>query len=145
MHLVNQLLIMFMIVSFNLMRAMDCPLKDNLKEIILSNDETRLQAALDNGIQIDARESDGITPLCRATQEGLIKMVEILLKQKARVNFPDGDGYTPLHCAALKGHTAIVRMLLDHQADSNVRIKGDQKYGETPLHLACQWKRFLKW
>lgn len=127
-----------MIVSFNLMSAMDCPLSD-LKEIILSDDETRLQAALDKGVPIDIQESDGNTPLCRAAEEGLIKMIKILLDRNAQVNLADRTGNTPLHCAAFMGRADVVRMLLDHHADINARTKGDQKYGETPLHLACEW------
>ena len=62
----------------------------------------------------------------------------ILCKEgRGDIDYPDGDGDTALHLASHDGQLELARVLLENGADLEVR----NKYGETPLLLACggQW------
>lgn len=59
--------------------------------------------------------------------------VQLLLRQRARLEARDGDGRSALHVAAAAGHAAIVRALLDAGADAAARDHA----GRTPLHEAA--------
>ncbi|KAI0908433.1 ankyrin [Ustulina deusta] len=61
-------------------------------------------------------------PLQAAASQGMMEVVELLLRNGAAVNavsreFPDG---TALQAAVVAGHTEIARLLLDHGADANL-------------------------
>ena len=82
---------------------------------------------------VNARDSDGRTPLHWAAIYGQTKAMELLLAAKADVNSLDGDGFTPLHWAATFNKRAAVELLLANKADMNIKV---EKYGWTPLRLA---------
>jgi ankyrin repeat protein len=86
---------------------------------------------------VNAKASDGRTPLHFAAEKGLKDLAE-LLAAKADVNVKDNDGWTPLHWAAdanpfLGAHKGVAEILLAHKADVNARSKD----GFTPLHFAA--------
>jgi cytohesin len=102
------------------------------------------------GIDVNAKDEDGKTPLHWAMHPGMEKTVEQLLKVKGiDVNARDKEGDTPLHYAS--GNTVggqysnyskaedkisfdnIVRMLLAAGASPNLQNHS----GETPLHTAA--------
>lgn len=69
-----------------------------------------------------------------AVLSGSVPIVNLLLKQGARVNFePEYNKPTPLDLAILKGDIEIVRLLVDNEAnlDASSPIIG------SPLHMAC--------
>lgn len=82
---------------------------------------------------VNARDSDGRTPLDWAAIYGQTKVMELLLAEKADVNSLDGDGFTPLHWAATFDKKDAVKLLLANKADMNIKVP---KYGWTPLRLA---------
>ena len=56
------------------------------------------------------------TPLMRASFDGNVLLVSLLLKNGARVNFKDKDGCTALQCASENGHPEVVKLLHDYGA-----------------------------
>ena len=81
---------------------------------------------------LNARDSDGSTPLHCATWKGHPGVVAALLEAGADVNAVNQNehwGTTPLHAAAHANQAAIAQMLLDHGAD----VKAKDVEGRTPM------------
>jgi len=84
---------------------------------------------------VNAKDSDGITPLHIAAKLGNDKVAGALLERGADLNTKDSHfGQTPLHSAIASGMDKIVRTLLNHGADVNAKNDSDW----TPLHLAAR-------
>lgn len=94
---------------------------------------------LSDGIDVNVRRGDGMTPLHWAALGGYKNMSELLIAKGADVNAKNEDSWTSLHFAA-EGHKSkkeIAKLLIDKGADVNA--KG--KYEETPLHQAAFWAK----
>jgi ankyrin repeat protein len=106
------------------------------KEIIKAakkGDTAKIKELLDTdrGL-IQARDSDGSTPLHRAIWKGHQEVVSLLLSAGADVNAENTNdhwGTTPLHAAAHANQAAIAQMLIDHGANLNAQDMN----GKTPL------------
>ncbi|KIX08083.1 uncharacterized protein Z518_02738 [Rhinocladiella mackenziei CBS 650.93] len=86
-------------------------------------------------IAINARDAAGCTPLHIAAGQDSPRIVQELLSKGARTDIPDTHGSYPIHKAVQRGRTAALRELLGRgQGDIDVQ----DKYGFTPLHIACQ-------
>jgi hypothetical protein len=73
----------------------------------------------EGGCDVDAVDSDGITPLHLAAQEGNGPLVEFLLQCAANVKIADSRGETALHLAAVgntRGHLMSVKLLAEYGA-----------------------------
>ena len=84
------------------------------------------------GVDVNAKDKYGLTPLHHAAWQGRNEIVELLIANGADVNAKDVDGGTPLHEAASDGRKEVVELLIDNGADVNV--KDDR--GMTPLDWA---------
>ena len=97
-------------------------------------------------MQVNARDSYGITPLHMACQAGNLHGVEILLKERnIDINAQDSNGDTPLHAACLhdrgRDKNLIVEQLLKFEPvkSTGVKLQLVKNYsGHTPFHLACR-------
>ena len=81
---------------------------------------------------VDARDTDGSTPLHCATWKGHPEVVKALLAAGADVNSVNQNehwGTTPLHAAAHANQAVIAQLLIDHGA--NPRAQDGE--GRTPL------------
>jgi len=68
-----------------------------------------------------------------ATEDNMLPMLELLLKNGSDVNALNNNGKTPLHAAAQFGAPEkLIAVLLKNSADVNAR----DKFGKTPLHYA---------
>lgn len=122
-----------------------------------------LQRAEPLGIDIDAKDENGLTPLdwavimrhepvvqmlvdtcrvntvqplCVAASEGIVSMVQYFIDTvKMDVNSKGLRGLTPLHSAALNGSAAVVKLLLD-TGKANISTKDYR--GRTPLLCAAE-------
>jgi hypothetical protein len=77
------------------------------------------------------------TVLTLASQQGRLKMVELLLKLKADANKTSAWGDTPLYYATVFGHFDVVKLLVKHRADVN---KYRSRFGPGPLFFAIRNK-----
>ncbi len=82
---------------------------------------------------VQARDTDGSTPLHCATWKGHQEIVTLLLHAGADVNAQNRNehwGTTPLHAAAHANQAAIAQLLIEQGADVNA----EDLNGKTPMH-----------
>jgi ankyrin repeat protein len=96
---------------------------------------------LENGADVNACNSKGQTPVCRAVMKNYLKMVKLLVKVgKADVNkVLDRHGNTLAHVIAYRSRAAdgtvqIMNYLVKHGLD----LRRRNKYGDTPFMRACR-------
>ena len=89
---------------------------------------SRLSMLLDAGVEVNAADAEGRTPLHWAAWQvatnGLAiddSVVRLLLENGADVNAVDHSGRTPLHYAARMGYPRVMLALARHGADSRVK------------------------
>ena len=90
---------------------------------------------LDAGTDVDAKDTNGWTPLHIAVLNGQKETTEILIAEGADVNA--GDKITPLHYAAQYGEMEIVELLISKGADVNAK----NYERKTPLDRAIQYNQ----
>jgi ankyrin repeat protein len=78
-----------------------------------------VRALLDQGVDVNAKDKGGRTPLILAAWKQETEVMNLLLERGADVNAKDKDGGTPLMWSALHVNTDMVRLVLDHGADVN--------------------------
>ena len=75
---------------------------DALRQAVLAGDLGGMEAALKAGVDVNARDRQGWTPLMHAANKGYTPMVVALLGAKADVQCPRWDGATALFIAACR-------------------------------------------
>lgn len=108
-----------------------------LLEAAFNNDYNKLQKALNEGAEINAKtlvsEETALHLVCRLSY---VDIVKFLLDQSADIKARDGDKWTPLHSAAYGGNASIAEHLFSHGILSEI---DDRDWlGRTPLTLACE-------
>lgn len=100
----------------------------------------KIQELLPAGVDIEARDVRGFTPLHEAIWSGKEEAVRLLLARGADKNAIGGPhqlGWTPLQEAARFGHNIIIDMLLE----SGVDINATNVHGKTPLDIAVEYRQ----
>ena len=92
-----------------------------------------IQTLLDDGADIDERDSFDRTALHRAAGKASPEVAEFLISKGADLEAKDKLGWTPLVVSASGGHTATMAALLRHGADADSRDDA----GKTPLFQAA--------
>jgi ankyrin repeat protein len=110
-------------------------LAGQLHDAASRDDVAAVEALLAEGVEIDARDEDGETPLIRAILEDHIDVVELLIAHGADVMVRNERGLTPLHAGAYSGSAEVARLLLDHGAALEDRANVS---GATPLMVAAE-------
>eukprot|EP00386_Alphamonas_edax_P001801 GDKI01005416.1.p1 GENE.GDKI01005416.1~~GDKI01005416.1.p1 ORF type:complete len:470 (-),score=60.58 GDKI01005416.1:428-1837(-) len=87
---------------------------------------------LEGGMDVDALNERGQTPLTMAAKFGYLGTVRVLIKNGANVNSTDNDGHTPLYAAVDSGNVQVVRELLKQKANVNTQYENEA----TILHIA---------
>jgi uncharacterized protein len=119
--------ILFNIICVSLMftgisRADTSDINGRLIQAAKAGSLADLNAALADGADINARDTDGVTALWMASQQGYADVVKFLLSTGAEVNVSrTDDGISALYMAALNGHADIVRLLLENGADIDIK------------------------
>ena len=88
---------------------------------------------IDDGAEVDTKDTLGRTPLHIAAFYGNSRTSAFLISKGADVNAQDRIGMTPLHVAVISGGIREVEALLEEKADINLRTAANQ----TVLHLSA--------
>ena len=91
-----------------------------------------MEALLQNGHELNAKDSYYQTPLSWAAKNGHEAVVKLLLEKDAELE--SDRGRTPLSLAAEKGHEAIVKLLL-----KNAELEPKDFHGRTSLTWAAKY------
>eukprot|EP01102_Stenamoeba_stenopodia_P004536 TRINITY_DN14831_c0_g1_i1.p1 TRINITY_DN14831_c0_g1~~TRINITY_DN14831_c0_g1_i1.p1 ORF type:complete len:426 (-),score=101.29 TRINITY_DN14831_c0_g1_i1:167-1444(-) len=106
-----------------------------LHQAVHAKDIGKLQLLLQQGADINAVNSVGLTPLHVAIAKDKDKIVRFLLENGANPNIKTRTGIPPLYLAiAESAGTSIVNLLLQFKANPNET----NKRGRTPLHKALK-------
>ncbi|MCB1116601.1 MAG: ankyrin repeat domain-containing protein [Chlamydiia bacterium] len=90
---------------------------------------------ISNGVDVNAANEHGSTPLFIAVSNENYEGVELLLKTKGlKVNQPS-KGLTPLHIAVMNDFSPMVKLLLNHP---EINPNYGTQDGATPLHFAAK-------
>ena len=120
----------------------DAKVKPNSPPIILPNISIQnavfngnieaVKKHLDSGVDVNAKDAQGMAPLHLAAWRGHKEIAEILIAKGADVSTKanTSGGETPLHMAAMEGHKEIAELLIAEGA--NVNAKNNS--GWIPLH-----------
>ena len=105
---------------------------ERLHRAVQTGDIDGLKAALEAGVNANARDRRGWTALMHAANKGYKILVPSLLAARADPDIQAADGATALFMAAAHGHTEIVALLMKGGAD--VALKGPK--GRTAADIA---------
>uniref|UniRef100_A0A803RC08 Ankyrin repeat domain-containing protein EMB506, chloroplastic n=1 Tax=Cannabis sativa TaxID=3483 RepID=A0A803RC08_CANSA len=105
-----------------------------LHTLALSGQIPFMDELLEQGVDIDFVDKDGLTALHTAIIGSKIAVISHLLRKGASPHIKDRDGATPLHYAAQVGSMQIVKLLIKYNVDLNVADNEEW----TPLHIAVQ-------
>jgi len=106
--------------------------KTPLHESILSSKPNCAKLLIEKGAEVNAKDTDGWTPLICASRDGHIEVAKLLIEKEAEVNAKDTDGWTPLILALRFGHFEVAKLLIENRAEVNAK----STYGSTPLICA---------
>ncbi|MEC4735587.1 MAG: ankyrin repeat domain-containing protein [Wolbachia endosymbiont of Halictus tumulorum] len=81
---------------------------------------------------IDAKDTEGDTPLMWTAETGYVNAAQVLLEYGASVEAKNNNGMTALHWAAKNNHIEVMKLLIGKGANVNVQ----DNYGKTPLNCA---------
>jgi ankyrin repeat protein len=106
-------------------------------------DVTAIEAALDQGADVNCRDAHGITPLMHAARGDRPNIREpaatdhpeaagLLIRRGADPNVRTESGFVALFWAARYGHDGVAKVLIDHGAD----VAAKDKDGQTALRWA---------
>ena len=108
--------------------------EEQLRQAAAEGNLLRVETFLEQGVNAQAADARGITPLHLATKHGQRNVVALLLERGAAVNPGSQDGVTPLSIAVREGRREMVALLLAKGAQVNEQA---QIGGATLLHVAA--------
>ena len=121
------------ILTLSLLLGGCADIQTELNDAAAKGDVSAVEALLDKGADVNARDKDDWTPLHFAAFVGHNDVVALLLDKGADLNAMEAKhDWTPLHFAALRGHKDVVALLVAKGA--NVKAKG--KDGNRPIDVA---------
>ena len=108
----------------------DSPLADTIK----SGDRKTAIEMIGKGVDVNAAQGDGTTPLHWASYQVDLDLVKRLISRGAKADVKNSFGATPLAEAVKVGNIELVKLLLNAGANANAANDDDQ----TPLMLAAK-------
>ncbi|KAL8166974.1 hypothetical protein V2J09_008473 [Rumex salicifolius] len=105
-----------------------------LHTLALSGQIHLLDNLLENGVDINFADKDGLTSLHMAVIGKKEAVISHLLRNGANPHVKDKHGASPLHYAVQVGAMQTVKLLVKYKVDVNVA----DNEGWTPLHVAMQ-------
>ena len=98
-------------------------------------DFARLDCLLAMGADVNARTSQGLTPLHQSVVIFPMSVAEWLIEKGAEIHSVDQWGWTVLHLACIENRPDIVNLLC--KLDYNLLYNQTHKMNQTPLHIAA--------
>ena len=105
-----------------------------LLEAVSKGNLAVVKELLEKGVNPDATNDKGETPLHIAVKKHFIKITKLLIQSGANINAKDKNNTTPLHIAILKDFLGFAKLLLKSGANPNAK----NYEGETPLHITVK-------
>lgn len=107
---------------------------ENVIELVKSNNAEGLRTALENGADVDTKDSRGRSLLLLAAVGKKIKIAKLLVEYKADLNLQDQQLDSPFLFAGANGQTELVKLFLKNGA----RFDVFNRYNGTALIPACE-------
>ncbi|MFC1652081.1 ankyrin repeat domain-containing protein [Planctomycetota bacterium] len=89
---------------------------------VVMGDLARVRSLVGQGVDVNAKDELGKTPLFWAISLRQIKVVDLLITQGADVNAKTQDGQTPLYIAVIRGSREVMEMLIANGAEVTSQI-----------------------
>lgn len=97
-----------------------------------------VEKLLDLGSDPDVPDNNGYVPLHVAAETKAIRIAELLIAKKAKIDISAKDSNTPLFFATISNSPLIVKILIKHKAD----VTKLDRLGRSPLHFAVATNSF---
>ena len=123
----------WLLMSTSVVAATDAPLADAAEK----RDQTRIQSLLEQSVDVNASQVDGMTALHWTALHDDLTTARLLVQAGADANWTNRYGVTPLTLASTNGNGPLVELLLKAGADPNTTLPG----GETALMIASRTGR----
>lgn len=94
-----------------------------------------LEILVDNGLNINAFNDSGLTPLCIAASEGNTDCIKFLVERGALIHLDGENAFSCCHEAARKGNVVALEMLFNLGAERDVTDRA----GLNILHSAAEY------
>ena len=101
----------------------------------IGDDNTLLLALNYTNNNTEYKDNEYYTPLHKASRNGHLKCIQLLLDRHADIDGDDDDACSPLHCAIEGNHTECLSLLCQYGANTEARVKVNN---DTPLHVAAK-------
>lgn len=98
-------------------------LEQELHNATIARDGTRIEYLLKRGAKVDAKDTDGQTPLMIAAKSGDLSVINGLLAYKANPNAQDNDGWTAAMHAVKLNEPKIFRLMGQYKTNFNLLNK----------------------
>lgn len=98
----------------------------------ISGDSSSVREQLEQGVDRNAKDRDGLLPLHWAAARSHENVVYLLLQMDVEIQAKDNEGMTALHHAASRDNQGIVKALLEKGAEKNII----DLHGWTPMQIA---------
>lgn len=95
------------------------------------NNRKQVEKFLNSGVDVNAKDENGYTPLHAAAEYAHLDLIEFLLEKGAEINIKDNDGDSPLHaCESAEAAAFLVERDADLEAKNNDGLTPLQKAEE---------------
>jgi len=116
-------------------------LDKKLIEKVKNCDLEAIKSSIKMGADVNAKDEEGKTCLMIACEKSNFDIVELLLFEKAKLDYKDKKGRTALHYACVQRNLRIVSSILNRDVGKRKfrkRINRKDNDGNTPLILAVK-------
>lgn len=106
----------------------------NLMNGATTGDVQKTKKLIENGINPNASDPTGLTPLMAAAHSGKVEILELLIEAGAAIDNKDSSGYTALMFSCNSGQLSCTRFLIEKGANVN-EVDND---GSTSIMFCAQ-------